>query len=278
MRKNNQYKFNNSHTKKYLIGVSGFLLLFIGIMFSPYIFGKSYSYAEAKMNEYQTINNTMRMSLVKKEYNPEEKLVRLDFLVDETAEVTSLPNIKYEVESKYVSGNKKTKSEIKKINNNYFIVFIKDVPKDFEVLSSMIIPSYINPELQSTNDLENKSLKIYVNQTDKIENLKLKIQPDTYYKKEFLMFKQKDINNQISEKETIIEHKEMSIKEIKNLIKDLENELQYQTEDEKFETYNTIQSHKTTIKKYENDIEEENIFIKELNERIKMLEQRKIKG
>lgn len=276
VKKNKHYKFNNNQAKSYVIGFSTFLILFLGILISPFIFGKNYSYPEVVENEYQTINNTIRMSLVKKEYNPEEKLFRLDFAIKESAQITALPNVKYEVQSRFVENQKKAlETEIKKVNDNYFVVLVKGVPEGYEVLSTTITPSYIHPELQTTNDLENKSLKIYVNESEKIVNLDLQEQEEKQYEKEYLTFKQEELKAEIELSEKEIDTKTLAIVELKNLIKKLEGEINYQTEEEKFETTNTINKHQTTINKYENEITTIKNVIEEYNNRIKNLEERK---
>ncbi|KIO69900.1 hypothetical protein B4065_1358 [Caldibacillus thermoamylovorans] len=54
------------------------------IFISPAIIGKSYPYKETVLNEYESLSNTTEIALVKKQYNPNKKIMRLDFAIRET--------------------------------------------------------------------------------------------------------------------------------------------------------------------------------------------------
>lgn len=266
-----------SLSKVYLSTLGAFILGFFIIFISPIFTGRSYSYEETVMNEYETLGNSVRIALVKKEYNPEKKLMRLDFnLLEENSFNSLLSNIDYDVSSRHIK-NSKEPLDVKKIrvNDNYLVVIINNIPEHFSVVSTTISPKYIHPELQENDDLNDKKIKIYVNESDKIINKNLKVGTKKDYEKEYIVFRQQSLKEKIKSNEDKINTKKLAISELDILIKDLEIDQQYQTEEEKFETNTEINSHKSNIIKYENEIEKLNIENDEMREKIKLLEEKK---
>jgi hypothetical protein len=47
---------------------------------------------------------------------------------------------------------KKLKTKIIRVDDNYFVVFVKNIPEGFIVLSTTIFPKYIHPEIEVSND------------------------------------------------------------------------------------------------------------------------------
>lgn len=269
-------KFNVSLSKLYLSTLGAFIAVFFIIFISPTFTGSAYSYEETIMNEYKTIGSSVQISLVKKAYNPEKKIMRLDFSLEGNSSSSSISNIDYEVSSRYIK-NSKEPLDVKKIrvNDNYLVVIINNVPEHFSVVSTTISPKYIHPELQEINDLKDKKIKIYVNESDKIidENLKNGTKKD--YEKEYIVFRQQLLKEKIKLNEDKINTKELAISELDMLIKDLEVEQQFQTEEEKFETNTEINSHKSAIIQHKNEIEKLNDENEELKEKIQLLEEKK---
>ncbi len=261
--------------KLYLGSFSVFILGFLFIFVSPIFSGGSYSYPEASLNEYQTLNNNLTIALVKKEINPVDNLMRLDFSIEETSIDSSLSNVKYEVKSQYINGKEPLEVTINKVSDNYLTVIIKGIPKDFTVLSTTVSPRYIHPELQNSDDLAERDVKFYINENDKIINTKLAIASEMDYRKEYIRFQQDSLKEDISENEKEIETHKLSIKETKNQIIELETEMVYQTTEEKFQTSNNINGYKTSIQQHETEIELRNKNIEELNERINLLEEKR---
>lgn len=261
--------------KLYLSSFGIFVLGFLVVFISPFVLGGSYSYPEAALNERQSINNNISIALVKKEINTTEKLMRLDYSIHETSSNASLSNIKYEVSSQYITGKEPLEVTVNKINDNYLVVLVKGMPKDFGVISTTISPQYIHPEIQNTDDLTDREAKFYINQSTEIENTQLTEGTETEYKKEYITYQQDQIKEEVTEKEKEIQNSKLAIKEINNQIESLESEMIYQTSEEKFQTTNNINSYKTSITKYEKEIEEFYIVIEELQEKIRLLEEKR---
>ncbi len=275
MKKKNKYKYNTNLTKTYLIGFASFIVMFFLVLVSPMFTGNNYSYADAKENEYEPLTNSIQMALINKEYNPEKKLMRLDFSIEDSSLISNLSNLEFDIKSQYIKKQSQLDIEQKRINDNYLVVLIKGVPDEYSVLSTTINPSYIHLEADETNDLENKSIKVYVNETKKIVNNKLDIENNSYYEEQYIVYKQENLNKEIDTNKKDIEKKNLLIADINKTISDLEKEMDYQTEEEKFETNNKIQSYKTTINQRKTEIEELELLIIELHERIELLNEKK---
>ncbi|MGW8819632.1 hypothetical protein, partial [Heyndrickxia sporothermodurans] len=244
--KNKRKKMSSS--KIYTTTFGAFIFGFFIIFISPMITGGTYKYGEAKLNEYETLSNGLQIALVKKEYNPEKQLMRLDFSIKESQSITSLSDIKYELISRYIKGKKSPlKTEITQLNDNYFVAIIKGIPEGYAVLSTTIVPKYVHPELQQVNDLEDKSVKIYINETDKIINQNLKEGKESDYKNEYIDYEQQGLKEEIATTEKEIETNKLGIIEVEKKISELENEMKYQTEEEKISSQTQLNDYKTSI-------------------------------
>ncbi|MEK4181690.1 hypothetical protein NSQ61_19805 [Aeribacillus sp. FSL K6-1121] len=270
-------KFSFSHTQAYLFTLSFFGLCFFSVFISPIFTGKSYSFEDATLNEYDFLTNTTEIALVKKEYNPDRQLMRLDFSLREATADSKLSNMEYEIESKYITdSSKKLKTKIIRVDDNYLVVFVKNIPEGFSVLSTTIFPKYIHPEIEVSNDLQDRSFKIYVKESDKIINNSLAIQSKDKYQKEYISFEQDLVRNEIQKKLKEIKNREIAISDLSKSISNLETDINYQTESEKLETNNQINSHKTKISQYEDEIDTLKNEVEDLKQKILLLEKKKV--
>ncbi|MEY8742831.1 hypothetical protein AB9M62_25540 [Bacillales bacterium AN1005] len=270
-RKNIKLNLTQLYLTCFGVFVAGFLLIFI----SPMIFGGNYSYAEAKVNEHYPLNNGIELALIKKEYNPEKQFMRLDFSIEKSNSNSNLSNIQYQISSQYIKDRKPLNVEVSKVNDNYIVAIIKGIPDGYSVLSTSIKPEYIHPELEKVDDLKEREVKIYVNESSKIENKELKIGSGKQYQLEYISYQQEEIKQQIDDSKKEITNNELAIEEVNKTIKTLENDMSYQTESEKFTTKNEVNSNKTKIQQFEEKIALANQNIEELNEKLELLEDKK---
>lgn len=273
MKKKQRDKFK--FTKLYSFSFIGFIVMFLFIFASPKLFGENYSYPEAELNEYQSIGSTLRIGMVKKEFNPETGIMRLDLSVENSVDNNELSNVSYEVSSRYISGKTRLETEVKQVNDEYLIVLIKGLPTEFEVLSATLNPYYIHSELQTTNDLEDKTIKFYINEDKDLFNKDLVIETDNVYQDDYLSYKQSQEELLIKEAETKIETNKLKIKETEKIIEELKIDLTYETGEELFNIQNSINSNESQINEVKKEIEELELSINEHYERINLLENRK---
>ncbi|WP_289474220.1 hypothetical protein [Fictibacillus enclensis] len=263
-------------TTLYSFTLGGFILGFAVIILSPMVTGSTYDYAEAKLNEYQTLSNNAQIALVKKEYNPEKELMRLDFSIKETKNETSVSDIQYDIESRYIKGPKTTlKTEIIQTSDTYFVSLIEGIPQEFGVVSTSITPKYVHPELQKYDDLKDRNIKLYINESEKIITPSLKKESEKDYQREYIDFQQSDLKKELALTQTAIKNSQLAIKETKKKISELEMDMQYQTEDEKFESQNEINSFQTSIQNQENEIQKNEQKIESLNQKMQLLNEKR---
>ncbi|AVD54440.1 hypothetical protein CKF96_03705 (plasmid) [Priestia filamentosa] len=269
------YKITSSATTLYLTTLGIFIISFGFIFISPSIIGSSYSYENTPIDEYQTLSNNVQIALVKKEFNPENGIMRLDYSLKESSTNSSLSNIQYDISNQDIKNRESQKSEVIRVNDNYLVVIVKDLPKDFGVLSSTINPSYIHPEIQSSNDLENRSLKIYINEDEKIVNKNLENKSSSEYQSEYITFQQESLREEIVLKNKEIEAIHIKNKELKELISDLETDINFQTDEEKLETKSAINAQLTSINQHEKEMKEIEDEIENIREKIVLLDEKK---
>ncbi|MGG0741665.1 hypothetical protein, partial [Niallia taxi] len=235
----------------------------------------SYSYEEAEVNEHYLINNGVELALIKKEYNPKKKFMRLNFSIETSNSNSNLFNIQYQISSQYIKDRKPFNEEVTKVNDNYFGAIIKGIPKGYSVLSTTIKLEYIHPELEDSDDLNDRKVKIYVNENSNIENKELKKGTEKLYQLEYISYQQEEIKQQIADSKKEITKNELAIKEVNKTIWNLENEMSNQTESEKFETLKEVNSKKTKLQQLEEKIDLSNQNMEELNENMKLLKEKK---
>lgn len=268
-------RFKTSLTKLYLFSVLGFISSFIFIFLTPIFSGGSYSYVESIENEYITLGNSTRISIVKKEFNPKNEIMRLDFSLEGTTSSSNLSDITFDVISRNIKDKETHEVELIRVNDRYIVVIVKNVPKKYGVLSTTMTPKYVRPELNENNNFDGKNVKFYVNQSNKIINEDLKLENETYYKKEYISFQQLEIEKEIEGKEKGIENNQLLISDLNEVIKEMESDIEYQTEEEQFATKNEINMKETTINQYRRDIDLLKREIKELEEKSELLEKKK---
>lgn len=268
-------------SKYYLAALFTFVLLTIIICSTPFIFGKHYDYKTTKLNEKNSINETVSMSLSNMEINREKGIFKAAFSFTDgngnTNVGAGLSNITCDYKLQYVTSPKDNsiKKKIVKVSDNYTIVYFENIPKDFEVLKLTVTPKYINPKLASSNGIATQPFEYYANDKD------LKDSPKLAVKDRYQLFSE-ERKNQIDKLNASIEKqkKEITTLQQSNALaeKDLKKEkakLQYQTESQREDTNNTIASIKQTISTNNEQIKGHKAKIKELQQRIENVERSK---
>lgn len=267
----------NAKRKAYLLTLGSFVTMFFVLCISPVFSGATYKFEEMKSGEYQSITPLVKLTVAKKEYNPANKTLRVDYELKSDNDPQILSNMKYKVENKYIKQkNNDVKTKVYRASDNYIVVISENVPEGFGVVSSVVKPEYIHPELQvDANDIKDRSVKAYVLEKEKMINKDLKVESLDYYEKEYLGFSQNGIGKEIKDMKQKIEDKDFTIKQLKIKNDKLTNEMNFQTESEKPKTQNIINSNISAINKHEKDINElkEEITMKE--KKIKLLNEKK---
>lgn len=267
-----------TYTKKYLITLASFVLMFFVLAMSPYLVGKSYKYENSKMKEYEMINDSSAISLVKKAYNPENKIMRLDFKLKKTKPDASLSNILLVGEGKYAVNLKKIiPAKVVKVNEDYYVIYLKNIPNDYGVFAITLSSSEkINVEDISEDAIlsNEKSLKYYIKSSNKINDATLRVENKNELYLSYIENSKEEVLKEIEENEKIISHNKENISLNKFDIDSIKTDLEYQTESEKVESMNSISTKENKITTLRQKIKELETLNKELKTKINLLERK----
>ncbi|MRU02812.1 hypothetical protein EKU33_28840, partial [Bacillus anthracis] len=234
----------NTKRKAYLFTLGSFVTMFFVLCISPVFSGATYKFEEMKIGEYQSLSSTVKIAVAKKEYNPDNQTLRIDYELRADNDSQILSNMKYKVENKYIKQkDNNVKTKVYRASDNYIVVISENVPEEFGVVSSVVKPEYIHPELQNdVDDLKERSMKMHVLENEKLINRELKKKSKDFYEREYLAFSQQALRKEIEKK---MEDKSSAMKQLKIKNEQLTKEMEYQTEGEKVKTKNTINSNES---------------------------------
>ncbi|NWK72613.1 hypothetical protein HWX41_27210 [Bacillus paramycoides] len=282
--KKDKRKSPNKIRNIYGITLCSFFTVLFFICISPLLRGANYEFEERKLNEYQSLTNDVKAAIVKKEYNPENKTLRIDYAFkSESNNSKSLSNLKFKVENRYI--NQETNDVKTKVfypNDDYVVVISTNIPDDYGVIASTIKPEYKHPELENDpDDLKDRGMKTYIKDSQKMINENLKVQSLTAYEEEYIERTQGILNKEIKELEKKVELKTEANKQLGKNNEKLKTEMDFQTDDEKGKTGNEMKANETTINANKKEIEtlKEEAKLKEkkidlLNEKKKTVEKK----
>ncbi|MBU4643297.1 hypothetical protein, partial [Bacillus toyonensis] len=187
--KKDKRKSPNMIRNMYGITLCSFFAVLFFICISPLLRGANYEFEERKLNEYQLLTNDVKAAIVKKEYNPENKTLRIDYAFkSDSNNSKSLSNLDYKVDNRYIKQETNdVKTKVLRPSDDYLVVISTNVPEDFGVISSTVKPEYIHPELENDpNDLKEKGMKTYIKESQKMINENLKVQSLMAYEEEYI--------------------------------------------------------------------------------------------
>ncbi|MBE7106136.1 hypothetical protein FT637_24945 [Bacillus cereus] len=276
--KKDKRKSPNAIRNMYGITLCSFFTVLFFICISPLLRGVNYEFEERKINDYQLLTNDVKAAIVKKEYNPENKTLRIDYAFkSDSNNSKSLSNINYKVDNRYIKQETNdVKTKVFRPSDDYLVVISTNVPEDFGVIASTVKPEYIHPELENDpNDLKEKGMKTYIKESQKMMNENLKLQSITMYEEEYIERAQDILNKEIKELEKKVELKTSANKQVGKNNEKLKTEMDFQTDAEKGITGNEMKANETTINTNKKEIEtlKEDIKLKE--KKINLLNEKK---
>lgn len=276
--KKDKRKSPNMIRNMYGITLCSFFAVLFFICISPLLRGANYEFEERKLNEYQSLTNDVKAAIVKKEYNPENKTLRIDYAFkSDSNNSKSLSNLDYKVDNRYIKQETNdVKTKVLRPSDDYLVVISTNVPEDFGVISSTVKPEYIHPELENDpNDLKEKGMKTYIKESQKMINENLKVQSLMAYEEEYTERTQGILNKEIKELEKKIELKTSANKQLGKNNEKLKTEMDFQTEEEKGTTGNEMKANETTINTNKKEIETLKEEIKLKEKKIDLLSEKK---
>lgn len=266
-------------TTLYMTALIVFFLTTITVMASPLIFGKDYDYQTVKLNSPENVVQSLAMTVTSMELNEETGLFKIVFNYEDDTNQKSLSNLNFDYKLNFINnkGKSEAKQKVIKVDDGYAVVYYENLPEDFGVISVNIIPTYLHPELESSNDLIDKDMKFYAVEKEIKKNNNLKVSTEKELKLENFDFQKKKTEQQIADEYEKITTAKTGISMTKKDIDKLEVEIDFQTSEEQLATQTEINSLKTNIETKEYEIKESESRIKELDKKVEKIKENKKK-
>ncbi|MCA1028841.1 coiled-coil domain-containing protein [Cytobacillus kochii] len=262
-------KSSKKHGQKYkkMVYILGAVFLFF--LTSRIIFNIEGENEDTPLRTPVAFSNT-EVEIASKEFYMDENLLEVDVIVKQKGSVTPL-DLSVDVIEKSDT-EKQYKTEITKITEEYYVIFVHDLPDKWKSVSMII---------NDKNDENSSSLsmasKLYVSQekTEKIEVFSVK--KSDYYEAKYIDTLLDDTKKMITKDTDSINKAKADIKKIEEKISSLEAEQEFQTRTEKENTRQNIASLQTNIDALNSEKKKLNDNLKEYQERIEKLKERKSK-
>lgn len=208
------------------------------------------------------------VEIASKEFFSDRNLLEVDLMINKKG--TSLPpDLKVKVKEKSDT-DVEYKTDVKKITDEYYVVFVQDLPKKWKSVSL---------EVGDKNDESNSTIsmnkKLYVG-SQKVSTSEVFIkQKVDYYKAKHIDILMSDANKLIKNEDKNINKADSNISKFEENIVTLKSDLEFQTESEKVETQTEIKSNESQIASLKKEILDREKVKKELKDKIKKLEEKR---
>ncbi|ACD14158.1 hypothetical protein FDE76_15105 [Clostridium botulinum] len=217
--------------------ITGFLIVgLILFLNSNRLLNKKYNIINTDVNT-NLVNQNLNVHLSKKEYNPNNRLIKFNIKVKLQIANQEIP-IRTELVEKSNLGYKIPNNLVKVDKENY--VIYATLPEKWTTVSLKVIE-----DIKDSNNP--KFVKIYADSRD------INIKNDLIEKKESELEIEtieneiESINQKINEKQSVIEEKKLLIEKEQCNLADMEKDKKYQTENEINETNTEIDNKRSTI-------------------------------
>ncbi|ELY1999571.1 hypothetical protein SL042_002215 [Enterococcus faecalis] len=262
---------NNSKRKKIFKWFRIFLIVGLVILTSPlYMRQKQEVTSEVTTN---SISDSIVMKVRNVKYNPNTQLMQATFNLEttegSTPDIESIMNLVYSIDVASKLNNREYKPDVKRVNDQYLVVTIPMVPEEFDFMRFSVSPKLVD----NTKDNSYPPIKFYVSQKHVKMDKSLKEETMEEYQKQFVVFKQDQIDKSIEKENQAIKEENEAITVNIEKIKKLESELEYQVEDEKQKTQGTISTLNGDIETRKQSIERHKLTIESLREKRELVKE-----
>lgn len=264
-RKVNVVAKNKSAYPRYKRWLFSFAIVFFIIISSTLITGKKLPYEHSIVGTRQYLARDIPIEILDTKYNPTNGLLRLDLRVEQNNKTERVTNIEIkEMHSAYIDDpSKELQTELLRVSPYYYVMHIHPLPEDFTVVGVGLQPSYIEPDIETTDKeaMEKRRIQYYF-YSDVVErDNDLLVKELDSYKIDWINFREDEIKNQISELEEQVRLSRVIEENCYKAIDELDVDTQFFTEEEEKELEkeiskleNSIVIENNTLKAYEEDI------------------------
>lgn len=252
-----------------------FFLLYLFIFSIGFNTSQKYKFVEAAIGQEIPFGQG-NFQVVKREYNPKENLIRVDYWFYSESSYMDLGNINLEM--KTIGKNDLEnflKTKVVRVDDNYYVTYIKGVEENFGAVKQFIYPSYIQLLKNKPDELKEMEFVIYTKEESAKINSSLTFETDpkklvsvsTNYQIDLLL-------KQIKELEQVIEDNKASIKLVKKSISKLKEDLDYVIGDDLAREKSKIQSKESEILMFKKENDDSKEQIKLYESKIELLKEK----
>lgn len=252
-----------------------FFLLYLFIFSIGFNTSQKYKFVEAAIGQEIPFGQG-NFQVVKREYNPKENLIRVDYWFYSESSYMDLGNIN--IEMKTIGKNDLEnflKTKVVRVDDNYYVTYIKGVEENFGAVKQFIYPSYIQLLKNKPDELKEMEFVIYTKEESAEINSSLTFETDP--KKLVSVSTNYQINlllKQIKELEQVIEDNKASIKLVKKSINKLKEDLDYVIGDDLAREKSKIQSKESEILMFKKENDDSKEQIKLYESKIELLKEK----
>lgn len=252
-----------------------FFLLYLFIFSIGFNTSQKYKFVEAAIGQEIPFGQG-NFQVVKREYNPKENLIRVDYWFYSESSYMDLGNINLEM--KTIGKNDLEnflKTKVVRVDDNYYVTYIKGVEENFGAVKQFIYPSYIQLLKNKPDELKEMEFVIYTKEESAEINSSLTFETDP--KKLVSVSTNYQINlllKQIKELEQVIEDNKASIKLVKKSISKLKEDLDYVIGDDLAREKSKIQSKESEILMFKKENDDSKEQIKLYESKIELLKEK----
>lgn len=252
-----------------------FFLLYLFIFSIGFNTSQKYKFVEAAIGQEIPFGQG-NFQVVKREYNPKENLIRVDYWFYSESSYMDLGNINLEM--KTIGKNDLEnflKTKVVRVDDNYYVTYIKGVEENFGAVKQFIYPSYIQLLKNKPDELKEMEFVIYTKEESAEINSSLTFETDP--KKLVSVSTNYQINlllKQIKELEQVIEDNKASIKLVKKSINKLKEDLDYVIGDDLAREKSKIQSKESEILMFKKENDDSKEQIKLYESKIELLKEK----
>ncbi|WP_317945913.1 hypothetical protein [Carnobacterium maltaromaticum] len=252
-----------------------FFLLYLFIFSIGFNTSQKYKFVEAAIGQEIPFGQG-NFQVVKREYNPKENLIRVDYWFYSESSYMDLGNINLEM--KTIGKNDLEnflKTKVVRVDDNYYVTYIKGVEENFGAVKQFIYPSYIQLLKNKPDELKEMEFVIYTKEESAEINSSLTFETDP--KKLVSVSTNYQINlllKQIKELEQVIEDNKAAIKLVKKSINKLKEDLDYVIGDDLAREKSKIQSKESEILMFKKENDDSKEQIKLYESKIKLLKEK----
>lgn len=272
-----EYRRKNPNIKRrnYLMVISSFLTATFIL-----VTGAKITYPNINLDEMEegvkvVVGSGIEVTEQKKEYNPTNQLLRIDYEFTSSSSNIDFKNINFDFTNHYLSDKEiALKPVTYQVSDTYIVTLTENVPPDYKAISTIITPSFKYNELASNpSSLDEVSAKFYLLQETIPENLLLEKESIDTYSDEYITLKINELKDETEALQQEIDSKNEAIKQLNIQIKEYKEQLNYQYGDDIVETNQLIKKDITLITTKETEIAKIQEEITSNNKKMVLLEQ-----